>query len=115
VHGTSHSIAHRVVFATRSSALRSFFLKKRSRAYTFEMYYVYILRDLSTSRTYVGFSENLRARLSAHQAKSVKTTQGYFAPQLEFYAAFRNKTRALAFEKYLKRGSGFAFAKKHLC
>ncbi len=78
------------------------------------MYYVYILRDHSTNRTYVGFSENLRARLGAHQAKNVKTTEKYQAPQLEFYAAFRSRAKALAFEKYLKRGSGFAFARKRL-
>jgi predicted GIY-YIG superfamily endonuclease len=77
------------------------------------MYYVYILKDDSRDSKYVGFSENLKTRLDAHQSKSVKTTKNS-EMQLAFYAAFRNKGTALAFEKYLKQGSGFAFANKHL-
>lgn len=77
------------------------------------MYYVYVLRN-SDGERYVGFSEDLKSRLQAHQSKSVKTTKNYWASRLEFYAAFRSKAKALAFEKYLKRGSGFAFANKHL-
>ena len=77
------------------------------------MYYVYILTN-SRGRKYIGFSENLRARLSAHKSKSVKTTRTAESMQLAFYAAFRSKAKALAFEKYLKQGSGFAFANKHL-
>ncbi|MCX6787529.1 MAG: GIY-YIG nuclease family protein [Candidatus Kaiserbacteria bacterium] len=78
------------------------------------MYYVYILRDTASGQKYVGFSEDLKTRLQAHRNKSVKTTKKHEDIQLEFYAAFRNKVKALAFEKYLKRGSGFAFVNKHL-
>jgi len=77
------------------------------------MYYVYILYDDLRARKYVGFSEDLKTRLTAHQSKSVKTTKTS-EMQLVFYAAFRNKGKALAFEKYLKQGSGFAFVNKHL-
>ena len=34
--------------------------------------------------------------------------------KLKWYCAFDNKKKALDFEKYLKQGSGFAFARKHL-
>lgn len=77
------------------------------------MYYVYILTN-SRSRKYIGFSEDLKTRLRAHQSKSVKTTKSAEGMQLVFYAAFQNKAKALAFEKYLKHGSGFAFTNKHL-
>ncbi|KKR85911.1 MAG: hypothetical protein UU32_C0027G0002 [Candidatus Woesebacteria bacterium GW2011_GWB1_41_10] len=77
------------------------------------MYYVYILTN-SCGRKYIGFSEDLKTRLRAHQSKSVKTTKNVDDMKLTFYAAFENKERALAFEKYLKQGSGFAFARKHL-
>ena len=77
------------------------------------MYYVYILTN-SHGRKYVGFSEDLKTRLNAHQSKSVKTTKNADDMQFTFYAAFKNKSKALAFEKYLKQGSGFAFANKHL-
>ncbi|MBI2409715.1 GIY-YIG nuclease family protein [Candidatus Kaiserbacteria bacterium] len=77
------------------------------------MYYVYILTN-SGGRKYIGFSEDLRARFSAHQSRSVKTTKNADDMRLTFYSAFKNKAKALAFEKYLKQGSGFAFANKHL-
>lgn len=81
--------------------------------YTFCMYYVYILTN-SRGRKYIGFSEDLKTRLRAHQSKNVKTTKSAENMHLVFYAAFKTKTKALAFEKYLKQGSGFAFANKHL-
>ena len=34
--------------------------------------------------------------------------------EIMFYCAFKNKKTALSFEKYLKSGSGMAFAKKRL-
>ena len=77
------------------------------------MYYIYILTN-PQGRKYIGFSEDLKARLSAHQSKSVKTTKTAQSMKLVFYAAFLSKVKALAFEKYLKQGSGFAFANKHL-
>ena len=77
------------------------------------MYYVYILMN-SDGRKYVGFSEDLKTRLRAHKSKSVKTTKNVEDMCLIFYAAFKTKTKALAFEKYLKQGSGFAFTNKHL-
>ena len=77
------------------------------------MYYVYILQNLETGKSHTGFSENLKARLKSHKEKTVKTTKSA-RHKLIFYSAFENKTKALNFEKYLKHGSGFAFAKKHL-
>ena len=77
------------------------------------MYYVYILRD-ATGRIYTGYSEDLRQRLQNHEYKDVRTTSIYEEPKLVWYCAFASKKKALNFEKYLKAGSGHAFAKKHL-
>jgi len=41
-------------------------------------------------------------------------TSKYRPWQLKTYVAFSNEERAVAFEKYLKSGSGRAFAKKRL-
>lgn len=78
------------------------------------MYYVYILKDEKNNKRYVGFSENLKERLQSHKDKTVKTTSVSSTYILIFYCAFKNKQRALSFEKYLKHGSGHAFANKHL-
>jgi len=58
------------------------------------MYFVYILTNAS-GRKYIGFSEDLKSRLQRHVEKGVKTTKSYEGTRLEFYAAFRNKAKAL--------------------
>ena len=77
------------------------------------MYYVYILKNLKTGAHYTGFSENLKNRLQSHKGKTVKTTKTA-EHKLVFYSAFETKTKALDFERYLKQGSGHAFANKRL-
>jgi len=77
------------------------------------MHYVYILSDVS-DKTYIGYSNDLRQRLQNHKYKNVRTTSVYEEPKLIWYCAFISKKKALDFEKYLKVGSGHAFAKKHL-
>ena len=78
------------------------------------MYYVYILRNSETGKHYTGFSEDLKRRLKSHKEKTVKTTKTSGEYKLVFYSAVENKTKALDFERYLKHGSGHAFAKKRL-
>ena len=110
VRGTDKAIPAQLELRTESEvALRSF----SGAGHNFSMYYVYILRD-STGRIYTGYSNDLKKRLQYHQGHSVNTTKNYSDPTLIWYCAFKNKQRALAFEKYLKAGSGHAFAKKHL-
>jgi putative endonuclease len=78
------------------------------------MYYVYILKSQDTEELYKGFSKNLKTRLKSHKEKTVKTTKGNGKYDLVWYCAFKEKSKALKFEKYLKQGSGYAFTKKHL-
>lgn len=78
------------------------------------MYYVYILKNKQTGESYKGFSSNLKTRLRSHHEKTVKTTKGNGQYELVWYCAFKEKSKALNFEKYLKQGSGFAFTQKHL-
>lgn len=76
------------------------------------MYYVYILKNKITGEHYTGFSADLKTRMQSHKAKAVKTTKGFGEYDLVWYSAFQNKSKALAFEKYLKHGSGHAFARR---
>jgi predicted GIY-YIG superfamily endonuclease len=79
------------------------------------MHYVYILRSLlDPDRHYVGQTADLKDRLARHNAGEVSHTSKYLPWQIETYLAFRDKSRAVAFEGYLKSGSGRAFAKKRL-
>jgi predicted GIY-YIG superfamily endonuclease len=79
------------------------------------MKYVYVLRSVgSGDRYYVGVTDDLRTRLKRHNAGEVSHTAKYLPWKLNTYVAFSDETRAFAFEKYLKSGSGRAFAKRHL-
>ena len=77
------------------------------------MYYVYILK-LSNKNYYVGFTGDLRRRYGEHQSGNVIATKGFLPCLLISYFAFVSKYKALAFEAYLKSGSGFAFRTRHL-
>ena len=77
-------------------------------------YYVYILSsDLDGTRHYTGLTEDLEARLKAHNSGQVPHTSKYRPWKIETAIAFRSREKALAFEKYLKSHSGRAFASKH--
>jgi putative endonuclease len=78
------------------------------------MHYVYILKSLVDGSYYKGCTDDLRRRLQKHNAKSVRYSSTKVPYRLEWYCAFKDKDKAFAFERYLKIGSGFAFAKKHL-
>ena len=77
------------------------------------MKYVYILESLDSGHFYVGITEDLRARLAKHNAGEVPHTSKYGPWRLRTYIAFSDEKCARPFEKYLKSGSGRAFAKKH--
>ena len=79
------------------------------------MYYVYLLESLSEQRQrYVGVAADLKQRLHEHNAgQSIHTSK--FKPwRLATYIAFTDRIKAEAFERYLKSGSGHAFANKRL-
>ncbi|WP_339831921.1 GIY-YIG nuclease family protein [uncultured Parvibaculum sp.] len=79
------------------------------------MKYVYILRSISCAdRYYTGVTSDVESRLAKHNAKAVSHTSKYAPWELKTYVAFSDEDQAFAFEKYLKSGSGRAFAKKHL-
>jgi predicted GIY-YIG superfamily endonuclease len=78
-------------------------------------YYVYILKSLKTGKRYVGYTENLARRIKEHNTRKTVHTDKTDAPfQLIWHCVFQDKYKALEFEKYLKSGSGRAFASKHL-
>ncbi|HET8924809.1 MAG TPA: GIY-YIG nuclease family protein [Candidatus Acidoferrum sp.] len=78
------------------------------------MKYVYILQSLAdAAHFYTGITDDVDARLSKHNSGAVTHTAEYRPWRIKSYIAFTDEDRALAFEKYLKCGSGRAFAKAH--
>lgn len=79
------------------------------------MKYVYVLQSLANpGHFYSGITDDLQARLSAHNSGAVAHTSKYRPWRVKTYVAFTDELRASAFEKYLKSGSGRAFAKARL-
>jgi predicted GIY-YIG superfamily endonuclease len=76
--------------------------------------FVYVLRN--TNRIpdfYVGLSSHVKARLSDHNAGHCPHTASRRPWQLHVLIEFSDEQRAVRFERYLKSGSGRAFAKRH--
>jgi putative endonuclease len=79
------------------------------------MYYVYLLQsELQPGRRYVGLTADLRRRVRAHNEGQSPHTAKYRPWRVVCYVAFLDKSKAGAFERYLKSGSGHAFASKRL-
>ena len=79
------------------------------------MHYVYLLESTSAkSKRYVGYTDDLRQRIVEHNAGKNTSTAPNRPWRLRTYLAFSSKLQALTFERYLKSGSGHAFANKRL-
>ena len=78
------------------------------------MFYVYLIRSIQTpARTYIGSTGDLKKRLESHNSGANKHTAASRPWKLVSYTAFCDRSRAAEFERYLKHGSGHAFAKRH--
>ncbi len=78
------------------------------------MHYVYLLISQSHPKEkYIGCTTNLKQRLLDHNHGHSPHTAKFIPWKLVAYFAFPESTTAMAFEKYLKSGSGRAFAKRH--
>jgi predicted GIY-YIG superfamily endonuclease len=78
------------------------------------MFYVYLLRsEPEPNQVYVGRTTDLRVRFADHNAGRSTHTAKYRPWRLVSYHAFAKEQRAIAFEVYLKSGSGRAFRRRH--
>ena len=77
------------------------------------MQFVYLLR-CADGTIYVGCTSNIEERLKQYYNKEVRWTKDRLPVTLVTYIAFNDKYKAFEFERYLKSGSGRAFAKKRL-
>ena len=77
-------------------------------------FYVYILYSQKDKGLYIGYSNNLRSRLSAHARGEVKSTINRRPLKLIHYEYFINIDDAKAREVFLKSGFGRKNLKKAL-
>lgn len=69
------------------------------------MFYVYILL-CADNKLYIGFTEDLKARMEKHNAGYIRSTKPRLPVKLIFYEAYTNKYDALRREKYFKSTKG---------
>ena len=75
---------------------------------------VYVLRSVSNpERHYVGITASMRGRLEWHNAGPCGYTAAHRPWRLLVQLEFADEQTARRFERYLKSGSGRAFAKRH--
>jgi predicted GIY-YIG superfamily endonuclease len=76
---------------------------------------VYVLKSVRNPRRYyTGLTSNLSARLDAHNAGQCSHTASGRPWIVDVVVEFTDERRAVSFERYLKSGSGVAFAMRHL-
>jgi putative endonuclease len=79
------------------------------------MFYTYILSSINLpEQRYIGHSSNLSQRLQEHNSGKCPHTAKFAPWIIEWYCVFQELEKTQAFERYLKSGSGHAFAARHL-
>ena len=76
--------------------------------------FVYIIRSSAKpANFYTGLTSHVAERVAAHNAGRCRHTANAKPWDLVVAIEFVSEHRAIAFEKYLKSGSGVAFSKRH--
>ena len=77
--------------------------------------FVYTLKNTEIPpRHYTGLTSDVAKRLAEHNAGICTHTAKYRPWFIDVVIQFPDERRAIAFERYLKSGSGVAFAQRHL-
>jgi predicted GIY-YIG superfamily endonuclease len=78
------------------------------------MTYVYLIESVYyQGHHYVGLTDNLKQRFAHHNEGRSPPTRKFKPWNLIAYTAFADQASAVAYEKYLKSGSGKTFLKRH--
>jgi putative endonuclease len=77
-------------------------------------HFVYVLESApKPDRHYIGLTSDVPARLEAHNEAGSLHTAKHRPWKLLVAMEFTDENRAARFERYLKTGSGRAFARRH--
>jgi predicted GIY-YIG superfamily endonuclease len=68
--------------------------------------------DAIGGHRYIGVTADLKRRLAEHNAGKSPHTSKFVPWRIVTYVAFSDESKAASFERYLKSGSGHAFANK---
>jgi putative endonuclease len=71
-----------------------------------KFYYVYVLHNHTKNYIYIGYSEDLKTRVSTHNTGRNLSTKAYIPLELIHYEAYKNMKDAKRRELYLKSNRG---------
>ena len=71
-----------------------------------KFYYAYVLHNNLKNFIYIGYSEDLKQRVTSHNKGENKSTKPYLPLELIHYEAYKNMTDAKRRELYLKSNRG---------
>lgn len=75
-------------------------------------FYTYVLKSLLDSKFYIGWTNNLKARVLKHQNGKVESTKHRRPLKLVYFEACLDKEKAIKREKSLKSGFGRSYLKR---
>ena len=79
------------------------------------MYWIYLLENQNDKGWYIGYTSNLKQRITNHQAGiGGKTTSQRERWKLIYCEGYVRKEDAMGRERYLKSGSGRTYLKKQM-
>jgi putative endonuclease len=79
-----------------------------------EYYYVYVLQSEKDKKFYVGFTQDLRQRLAAHNQGKVPSTKNRIPLKLVYWEGCLHQNDATKREKYLKTAWGKRYIKNRI-
>jgi putative endonuclease len=78
------------------------------------MVFVYVLKSQKDNGLYIGFTNDLKARVNGHNSGLVESTKNRLPLELIYYEACLNRKDAFRREKYLETTYGRRYLKNRL-
>ena len=79
------------------------------------MWYVYLIEsEAAAGERYIGMTSDLKQRIADHNSGKSAHTAKFKPWRIVTYVAFSDRVKAASIERYLKSGSGHAFASRRL-
>jgi putative endonuclease len=78
------------------------------------MFYVYVLHSVADQGFYIGYSTDLKTRLTQHKEGASVATKHRGPWKLIYYEAYTEQADAEGRERYLKSGAGRRFLRAQL-
>ncbi len=79
-----------------------------------KIYYTYVLESNLDAKLYIGWTDNLKERITSHNNGLVLSTMGRRPLRLVYFEGCLSKEAAIKREKYFKTGFGRRFLKNRL-